>query len=182
MRCVNEPIARMANREDQCKGRFWEGRFRSQALLDEAAILACMVYVDLNPIRAAIAKTLETSNFTSIQKRIAEPDTAMLRRFRGNADESQCIPFAFDDYVQLVDWAGRAIRSDKKGYIPPDVPPVMQRLGMENEALLHYVKRKPQHFPTALGSVVRLRQLAQSVGLKFVKGISLGRKLCGELA
>lgn len=70
MRGVNETIARMANEEEGVKGRFWEGRFKSQALLDEAALLSCMVYVDLNPVRAAIKSDVVDSDFTSIQQRI----------------------------------------------------------------------------------------------------------------
>ncbi len=70
MRGVNETIARMANEEENCKGRFWEGRFKSQALLDEAAVLSCMAYVDLNPIRAGMENNLNESDFTSIQQRL----------------------------------------------------------------------------------------------------------------
>lgn len=69
---LNEYIARASNKEDKVKGRFWESRFKCQVLLDEAAIAACMVYVDLNPVRAALARTPEESDFTSIQERIRQ--------------------------------------------------------------------------------------------------------------
>ncbi|WP_019025137.1 MULTISPECIES: transposase [unclassified Thioalkalivibrio] len=74
MRVLNESIARQANEEEGVKGRFWEGRFKSQALLDDAAVLAAMSYVDLNPVRAGMAETLEQSDHTSLQRRM-QPET-----------------------------------------------------------------------------------------------------------
>jgi putative transposase len=69
---LDEFIARAANKEDRVKGRFWEGRFKCQELLDETAVVACMVYVDLNLIRAGVAATPEESHYTSIKERIRE--------------------------------------------------------------------------------------------------------------
>ncbi len=76
MKCVSEPIAKRANREDEVTGHFWEARFKAQPLLDETAIASCMAYVDLNPIRAAVAQTPETSEFTSLHDRIVDRQAA----------------------------------------------------------------------------------------------------------
>ena len=70
MRALAEPIARIANREDECTGRFWEGRFKAQRIVDDAGLLACAMYVDLNPVRAAMARSLEESLHTSVHDRI----------------------------------------------------------------------------------------------------------------
>jgi REP element-mobilizing transposase RayT len=142
MRCLNEAIARQANHEDQCTGRFWEGRFKSQALLDEKALAACLVYVDLNPVRAALADTPENSDYTSIQRRIrqalcertgpaAQPPELLPFAGYPRADMPKGLPFRLSDYVELVDWTGRRLREGKSGVIPADLPPVLERLQIE---------------------------------------------------
>ncbi|AQS39539.1 hypothetical protein Sps_04453 [Shewanella psychrophila] len=161
MRCLNEEIARRANREDGCKGAFWEGRFKSQALLDEQALLACMMYVDLNPIRAGIANTLQASDYTSIQERINELNTPdkdtkpndeseltsserlkPLAQFDGAAHlaTQSSVPFHFCDYLQLIDWTGRAIRPDKKGFIDSSRPKLLDELGISSDAWITSAK------------------------------------------
>lgn len=74
MRCLNEPIARRANREDDCTGRFWDGRFASKGLPDERALRACMAYQDLNPIRAGMTERVDAPQYTSLQRRLEEAE------------------------------------------------------------------------------------------------------------
>lgn len=103
MRLLNEYIARKANKEDDCTGRFWEGRFKSQALLDEAAVAACMAYVDLNPIRAGIATSLETSDHTSIKYRLAQSKRArQLAQFTSEVSNPANLPIRWQDYLALL--------------------------------------------------------------------------------
>jgi hypothetical protein len=178
MRCINEPIARLANREDHCTGRFWEGRFKSQALLDARAVLACMAYVDLNPIRAAMAKTPEQSDYTSIQERILHPQDGSLRPFA--EQDADGIPFNLKDYLELVDWGGREVKQYKRGYIPASAPPILARLRMDAAPVLDYLARDDLPGFGAMGPVSMLRVFAKSVGRKSIKGHAFGRRLCPE--
>ena len=70
MKCLKEPLARLANRQDQMRGAFFEGRFKSVAILDDEALLAVCAYIDLNPVAAGIAEVPETSEHTSIKQRV----------------------------------------------------------------------------------------------------------------
>jgi hypothetical protein len=82
MKCLKEPIARRANREDGCTGAFWEGRFKSYRVTDDAGALTCSVYIDLNAIHAGLAQTPEGSNFTSVQERIRHRQAVARQRRR----------------------------------------------------------------------------------------------------
>ncbi|QFU23252.1 transposase [Shewanella eurypsychrophilus] len=167
MRALNEPIGRMANKEDNCTGRFWEGRFKSQALLDEAAVLACMAYVDLNPIRAKMVDTPEQSDHTSIQLRIksaikGEQPCALLP-FVGN--ERQDIPkglmFSVKDYLQLIDETGRVIRADKRGTISVDAEKVLTRLNISSETWIKLTSEFGQLFHGPVGTLQELTSYSE---------------------
>ena len=70
MKALKEPLARLANKEDDGKGTFWEARYKSIAILDEQALLATCAYIDLNPFAAGIATTPEDAPHTSIKQRV----------------------------------------------------------------------------------------------------------------
>jgi len=182
MRCINEYVACKANKEDQCSGRFWEGRFKSQALLDEAALISCMAYVDLNPIRAKMAKTPETSDYTSIQTRIKNTQnpktpTTNLLEFTGDNAISAGIPIYLKDYLELVDWSGRAIRENKRGSIPSHLAPILKRLNMDETLWLKQANYFGKRTFRVAGSRETLKRFATKVGQQWIQGQGLRNSL-----
>jgi hypothetical protein len=177
MRCLNEHIARQANFEDKCTGRFWEGRFKSQALLDIKALLTGMVYVDLNPIRAKMAETPETSDYTSIQQRLGKAVHCAfhgdLLPFAGNSHQQntqQHIPYSLIDYIELVDWTGRQIRADKRGAIDNKLPPILARLGIPADCWLQNCQQLETRFHQVIGPMSSLKQFSQKIGQHWLHG------------
>jgi REP element-mobilizing transposase RayT len=214
MRCLNENIARRANREDQCTGRFWEGRFKSTELLDQSAVLACLTYIELNPIRAGVAISPETSDFTSGQDRIrakvardqlkaineagqqtkARAHHDAERRMYQNRLEEQAkldqwlsplalkpvdqegksqgpfLNITLEDYLKILDWTGRQVRLDKRGAIPQDLAPILERMAIETDQWLHTVDRFNSLFHRVAGRLKTLQDYALSVGRKWLAG------------
>ena len=70
MKCLKEPLSRLANRQDNTRGAFFEGRFKSVAILDEESLLATCAYIDLNPVAAGIVEVPEASPHTSVSTRV----------------------------------------------------------------------------------------------------------------
>lgn len=151
MRCLNEHIARKANKEDECTGRFWEGRFRSQAILDDAGLLACMAYVDLNPLRAGQVNAPEEATEVSLQQRIhhyhtqtttvkkaralrKKPDllpfSCQLKSPLNYTDKPEHIPFTLTDYLSLIDWVSRVQTNNNAGYVPHFAPKLLSRMNV----------------------------------------------------
>jgi len=177
MRCLNESMARRANREDCCKGRFWEGRFKSQALLDETAVLKCMAYVDLNPIRAKIAITPESAPYTSIKCRIDGDDQHLMHFASAAPAGTPSIPIAYKDYLQLLDWTGRVLRRDKRGRIPADLPPILERLKLPPDQWIDEMQHYGRWYYRAVGSLQALASYCEMLGQQWLKGAGRAQSL-----
>ena len=199
MRGLCEPLARRANAEDGCKGRFWEGRFKSVALLDEAAVLACSAYVDLNPVRAGLAKSPETSTYTSAKERIdsiqaAPPkargktppghhhwlsDYAAEKPGRRSPSRLPWAGIGLAVDLKLLDWTGRRIRSDKPGAIPAELAPILDRLSIRGDAWTDCVRRFGTIFKRSAGSISHLRDYADRRNLRSLHGAAFAARAFG---
>ena len=188
MRYFSQNIAYRANREDDVTGHFWEGRFSSELIETEASILTCMVYVDLNPVRAAIAATPEESDFTGAKERIDDLRIELATGASGdlnltlssqeisvhdwerldNEHSGWLCPIEIDEakdeigpaedqngrrisrkgvfaisltrYLELLDWTGRQLRNDKRGFITIALTPILERLGLTAKGFVNLIR------------------------------------------
>jgi hypothetical protein len=170
MRCLSEPIARRANREDDCSGRFWEGRFKCQMLLDDRAVLTCMSYVDLNPVRAGQARGLTSSAHTSVQRRIrsSAADDLPMNAVAGS-DISGLLTLRNDEYIALVDWTGRQLHSAKSGAIVEPTPRIVQQMGSDRSWLAQ-VQNTESRYWRAIGGIAAMADRARTLGQRWLKG------------
>ena len=179
MRFLNESIARTANAEDGCKGRFWEGRFRCQALLDDAAVLSAMTYVDLNPVRAKVVTAPETAEHVSFRRRV---DRARVRReavepLAPIAGPGSVLGVSEREYLTLVDETGRLLHASKPGVIDRALPSIVRRIGLSENAWLLQVQGTQSRYWRAIGLVEALVDKAEELQQRWLKGVMFARRL-----
>ncbi len=171
MRLLCQNIGTRANQEDKEVGKFFQGRYRSVRILDEETLLACAAYVDLNPIRAAMAETLESSEYTSVQRRIQTLQGTNVDSFMApltidekidcigpcaNHARERCsnkgfLSMPLADYLELLDASARQVRADKTGYTPAEVAPIFERLNLDQDYWKLQIKNFGRMFANVAG-------------------------------
>ncbi len=188
MRALNEQIARWANEEDGCSGRFWEGRFKSQVLLEEQAVVAGMAYVDLNPVRAGMCDTLEDSDYTSVQSRLKERSESGLRNSEmlgrplkpvAGLDANALFGMTESSYLDLVQWTGEQAHPLKRGKLnsskapATDRPPeILWSLARHPKQWTRQVQGTETLYYRAIGSAEAMMTKAAEIGQRWMKGVS----------
>ncbi len=154
------------------------------ALLDERALLTCMAYVDLNPVRAKMATTPETSDHTSIQRRISsvthgneasQPlqlmpfiDHVAAKKF--DPKQMASLPIQFAMYLELVDQTGRIMREGKAGAIDKAALPILERLGLSSENWLYLASNFHKPFKNLVGAYFRVKDACKQMGQAWAHG------------
>ncbi len=198
MKSISEYIAKKANKEDGCKGRFWEGRFVCKRIYDEASALQCALYIDLNPIRAKVSNLPEKSIFTSAYERIKAKNAKEKLKKVNNSFNRQCLekeskrdswllnidkkdggflPISLSEYLVILDIAGRELKKDKRGNIPQTIIPILKRLKINSDNWIENLEKTNGAFSRFMGSKESMRKEAFKIGQKWFRGISLASKI-----
>ena len=145
-----------------------------------------MAYVDLNPIRAGLAKSLDTSDFTAVQARInavrGSPPPLPLIPFEDQPEPAEDpLPYYLRHYLELVDWTGRVVRDDKNGAIPKNIKPILDHLGFDESSWLEGIKLFGRPIFQVIGPSDLMRQVAKANHRCWYRGISACHAVFGSI-
>ena len=210
MGILAENIARRANTEDDCRGRFWESRFKCRECADPSAILLCAIYVDLNPMKAGEVDSPETARYTSVFQRLQaqfQPADAVDRvdgwmaeltlapenkanealayssRTGRRATDMGILPITLEVYVDLLKRTGELLRSGERTTIPHDLAAILERMEVNHEAWLETLENFEELFGQVVGSASSVAQAAEEMGVSRLKGSAAGARVfraCGK--
>jgi hypothetical protein len=180
MKCLKEPIARRANREDGSSGAFWEGRYKSIAVLDEASLLATAAYIDLNPLASGAAPNPEESRHTSLRVRLDHcqvngtkdslcDDLSTLTdnpaeeaglwllplndsRSNGGTRPGLMTGCTLSFYLSVIDASSRVVREGKP-CLEPSLAPIFERLAVDQRTMETTVAKLFQSRPRIANSL-----------------------------
>lgn len=179
---MNEKISRLANKEENRTGCFWESRFKSQALLDEKALLACMAYVDLNPIRAKICEKPENAVHTSIFKRLErkqKPDQQLYSFGQGENCPNMQISINLNDYLELLRWTAHNIEKSLDEKLKIRKPKIINSYNFEIESWFAITDGFKNEFNLFVGPHAAMSLVYANLAKKRIVGISNCKKHFG---
>ena len=205
---LKEYLARRANAEDGCRGAYFESRFACRAIESDGGLLVAGIYNDLNQIRAGEALTPETSIWCSVWFRIQAqkqekknsnlPIEDRMDRWLApltlevghlgdvpsadgyRSSDKGLLPMSMNDYLRLLDFAGRQVRKGKRGAIPADLEPILTRLGIVPVQFLAAVQKFPQWFRRFSGSAADFVERAKEINRRSLHGVSHARRIFTE--
>lgn len=199
-----ENIARRANQEDDCKGRFWETRFKCRKCVDVGAIIICGMYVDLNALRAGEASSLQTSYYSSAYQRIQalgqrknardradawlgeltlvegserDPYVKLHSHTGRRASDLGLVPISLEDYLKLLQWTAEQISSGQRPTIPSDLEPILDHLSVRGDAWLETIQEYEESFCHIVAAPVEMAKAAERMGVHHLKGMPNCRRL-----
>ncbi len=204
MAILCENIARRANKEDGLSGRFWETRFKCRECTNDASLLLCGMYVDLNPIKAGEADSPETARHTSAYQRIQAQSQRKNARDRADAwmaelttrperkDEAEMayssrtgrrasdlgiLPISLDDYLKLLKWSAGLIKTGKRSTIPKDLEAILDHMDVKHEAWLDTLDDYERSFCHVVGPPKSMSKVAERMEVNRLKGASASRRI-----
>jgi hypothetical protein len=74
-------------------------------------------------------------------------------------------------YLRILDWTPRQVRSDKRGAVPQDVRPILERLGLSGESRVGCVENFGRWLDCAAGRVSLLADAARRAGRQWIHGV-----------